>query len=397
MNKFVLGIMYWIKYKLVITLRLLLMNRMTLLLLSCILSLIVSELSYRLVVDGSIDKNSLYSVSTTGNQYNFYQFDPLLGWSNKPDVWGIYKRDEFAYKVSINSYGMRQKSISKIKKKGIYRIAILGDSFVWGIGVDNDHRVTESLERILPRTEVLNFGVSGYSPIQYLLMIDSVIAFQPNLIIMIFCLGNDYEDNVYFERYGHYKPYAILENNELRIEGYPLPNVKKYVVGTRKSIYGSRFLADLQNAIVKLFIKQKGLIGFNNELIFKDSNHLTKTEIELKMKAISINEILISKIYKILKNNSIGFIVADAPTKREYYDPLNNENRVFRSIEIELEKTCNRIGVQFIPNISSLDGHDFWEKDQHWNYEGNRKIAFNIKSYLLNTEYYKMMINKKKK
>jgi len=79
-------------------------------------------------------------------------------------VTGTYKREEFEYTISINRYGMRQHPVSTKRKAGDYSIAVLGDSFVWGIGVADEDRFTEFLERELPGTEVLNFGVSGYGP-----------------------------------------------------------------------------------------------------------------------------------------------------------------------------------------------------------------------------------------
>lgn len=59
----------------------------------------------------------------------------------------------------------------------------------------------------------MNFGVSGYAPIQYFLTIDRVIRFSPALVIIAICLDNDFVDNVFYERYGYYEPYALLSES----------------------------------------------------------------------------------------------------------------------------------------------------------------------------------------
>jgi lysophospholipase L1-like esterase len=65
-------------------------------------------------------------------------------------VSGVFKRAEFSYRISLNDLGMRQKAVSKEKAAGTFRIVALGDSFLWGIGVQSDdERVSEVLQRKL--------------------------------------------------------------------------------------------------------------------------------------------------------------------------------------------------------------------------------------------------------
>ena len=75
------------------------------------------------------DPGQNYSVAPTGNQYEFYQFDKLLGWKNSPGAHGIFQRDEFRYEISINRYGMRQKEVDMKPGPDVFRVAFLGDSY----------------------------------------------------------------------------------------------------------------------------------------------------------------------------------------------------------------------------------------------------------------------------
>src|ERR1017187_8554500 len=121
-------------------------------------------------------------VLAMGNQYVFYHFDPVLGWDNLPNMQGQFSRSEFSYPVKINSNGLWDAEI-KPKQPGEFRVAVLGDSFTWGLGVAYGGRFTEVAEALEPKINVLNFGVSGYSPIQYLFQLDKVFALKPDYIV----------------------------------------------------------------------------------------------------------------------------------------------------------------------------------------------------------------------
>ena len=71
-----------------------------------------------------------------------------------------------------NEYGYRGPARAPEKPEGVFRIAALGDSFVYGQGVPANDAVSAQLERKLsdqlPGVEVLNFGVPGYNMEEYL-------------------------------------------------------------------------------------------------------------------------------------------------------------------------------------------------------------------------------------
>jgi len=283
---------------------------------------------------------------------------------------------------------MRQHPVKKRKAAGTYRIAVLGDSFVWGIGIDDKRRLTELIGGMLPHVEVLNFGTSGYGPVQYLEMINNLVEFQPDLVILVFCLGNDFSDNVLYQRYGYYKPYAVVSEDEhLFIKGYPLPNIKKFGFEKVVTFFGSKLLGELRNQYLLANLEQKGLIGFSEELLYTENNDLSYTQKKLKAEAIRINEAILSDISKNLKKNNIRFIVSSAPTKREYSKQRNGHDGYYLSVERELQQSTSNLGIAFIPNVHKLNGFDFWIKDGHWNPSGHRKMALSIASYILDNNY----------
>ncbi len=347
--------------------------------LSSLISLGLVELGLRL---SDAYGGQAYSVNPTGSQYKFYRFDPVLGWANAPGMQGIYERDEFRFPIRVNAFGMRDAEVER-EPGAKRRIAVLGDSFTWGIGVADDDRFTEALERARG-VEVLNFGVAGYAPIQYSLMIDSVLAFRPEVVVVAFCLANDFADNVYFERYGYYKPYADFDpSGALVIRGHPLPDIDDF--GFRERAEGFLLARILGKAISNGFLlpEQAGLVGFQSDWIY-DPTSLRPEDKALADRAIRINEALLARIRDAVRGAGATLVLLPVPTKCEYSARCRRggEVRVREVAHRVLAETAVRLGVPFVPTLDVLELSDFWEKDGHWRPSGHARIAERLGSFL---------------
>lgn len=128
-----------------------------------------------------------------------YAPDVPAGYRLNPGFAGrISNRVEFDTRVAINRDGLRGSEIG-LKRPGRMRILVLGDSFVFGVGVDEPQSYPRRLEAILRQggidAEVLNAGVPGYG------FTEAVDWFErhgtglaPDLILLTAFLGNDFED-----------------------------------------------------------------------------------------------------------------------------------------------------------------------------------------------------------
>ncbi len=103
--------------------------------------------------------------------------------------------------VQTNSFGLRGPEIPVEKPRGVYRIAVLGDSWAFGWGVGQEKAFPAVLERLLqqaagpdaPRYEVLNFSVPAYDTLQQLAVLRRrVLRFEPDLVLIAFNI-NDVE------------------------------------------------------------------------------------------------------------------------------------------------------------------------------------------------------------
>lgn len=87
--------------------------------------------------------------------------------------------------VTTNSDGFREREFDA-KPAGGYRIAVVGDSFAFGNGINADQRFSAHLQQALsPRVEVLNFGVAGANTPEHVGLIhDRLPVIAPDFILV---------------------------------------------------------------------------------------------------------------------------------------------------------------------------------------------------------------------
>lgn len=164
------------------------------------------EIAVRLLLPAPIDLLQL-SEFVESERGKFAQYDQTLGWTGKPDVTGDFQWVDTSHQVVQNRYGFRgtehQQGTSERR-----RILVLGDSFVWGFGVEEDEIFTSVMEQSAGgNLEVVNCGVSGYGNDQeYLLWKEHGWKWQPDEVVLVITPYTDIVDNLFPTRYGYAKP-----------------------------------------------------------------------------------------------------------------------------------------------------------------------------------------------
>ena len=101
------------------------------------------------------------------------------------------------YNVRTNNLGLRGKDITQKKPEGTKRILILGDSFTFGLYVNNSETYPALLEKMYVedghKVEVINAGFAdGWSPDEhYAWLVNEGLKFEPDVIVYGFYIGND--------------------------------------------------------------------------------------------------------------------------------------------------------------------------------------------------------------
>lgn len=96
--------------------------------------------------------------------------------------------------VHENSAGFRGRPFTPVKPAGVYRIAIVGDSFTYGNGVRQEDRYSDLLQGQLPsHVEVLNFGVAGANTPEHRQLIQHLLPDVHPDFILVQWFVNDVE------------------------------------------------------------------------------------------------------------------------------------------------------------------------------------------------------------
>jgi hypothetical protein len=141
-----------------------------------------------------------------------YAPSPTRGWKPLPHLditWRVpaYEGgDPGPVHIRTDANGFRMGREVGPKAKGVFRIALLGDSFTFGASVHEEHLYANVLERALRgRTsapvEVVNLGVPGYGVHQeHATLLDQGFQVDPDLVVVALYLGNDLQETLGLHR-----------------------------------------------------------------------------------------------------------------------------------------------------------------------------------------------------
>lgn len=155
-----------------------------------------------------------------------YAPDPICGVRLRPGFRGVWNQEGRRH-IVVNSYGFQHGSRTPGKPPGVFRVAVLGDSFVEAFQVEPENDLCAVLEDALQdceaiedrRVEALNFGVSGYGTAQSLLMLKHYVwEYEPDVVVLAFFAGNDVRNNSATLETDKARPFYHLENGQLVLD-----------------------------------------------------------------------------------------------------------------------------------------------------------------------------------
>jgi len=191
------------------------------------LTLICVEVLVR-VFWGKLNRETVIPLSLKTHRYTA---NPLMGYELVPG--SVSFEDNAWYR--INKDGLRDRDYAVAKPEGTFRIAAIGDSVTFGLGLELENTWPKQLEQELqktdPRVEVINFGVMGYNTPQEAERIqDKVLKYSPDLIL----IGYSLNDIGIFSRerrvLGTYKGYDSFLTTGNGFVDRLLPHSKTYML-----------------------------------------------------------------------------------------------------------------------------------------------------------------------
>lgn len=137
--------------------------------------------------------------------------------------------------VRTNSHGMRGPETTLEKPADVYRIALMGDSFAFGWGVEEKESFATLLGEYLnqaggihgKKVEILNFGVPGYSTFQETALFQNFASkFSPDAVLVFF-VDNDFGLPFFIRNIGSITNEMITNNNFSKGASSDDPEVQK--------------------------------------------------------------------------------------------------------------------------------------------------------------------------
>ena len=303
--------------------------------------------------------------------------------------------------VVFNSLGFRQhREFNKNKKAGTIRIGFFGDSYTSNMRIPAQYSFTEPLDYLLNKTgqdfELLNFGVDGYGTDQiYLQYLQEGVNLDLDLIFYIYCnndLRNIRENNLFY----------LDDKGELKFREYKEFNILTTLL---RKLYLTYLVIDFSN---RYGVQLEKKVGFLPEKNIEGVGRLLREKLEnIKDSPKLLNW---QKMFHNPKFNQIEQDFAKGSTNKSVKKTLD----LFLKIIAELNKDSLENGAKFfiatLPTsggarmhklltdngFQSLNFHEkfstFYQgreyrfnKDGHWNEEGNKFAAIELFKFLTNS------------
>lgn len=134
------------------------------------------------------------NIDVQRNPNTMFVPDEYLGYADRPGSYAVRLRDNttgrmHAFHVTIDSLGNRITSLSPERHAGQPGIWILGDSFTYGWGNNDETTFPFFLQEFLPDFQVVNFGGNGYGNVQGYLQLKRSLEetkLPPAIIVVVY-------------------------------------------------------------------------------------------------------------------------------------------------------------------------------------------------------------------
>jgi lysophospholipase L1-like esterase len=289
-----------------------------------------------------------------------YVIDPGYGVrANQPNVrTRHYVPGDYDVAISTNSAGMRGPREYPVERvPGKRRILVLGDSFTFGYGVNDDEVVSAVLEDLLNErasasAEVLNLAVSGFGQAEELVTWENRgKAYRPDVVVL-FYFENDIGNN------------AVSRLYQPGPDGLPVRTGADFLPGSslQERLFAfppTRWLFEhseawnlvrnrLSSLVQRSLLRQQGLESYSDGS--SDAVELTRA---------------------LLRG-----LVADirAAGARPVLFVIPDSRRLDSNLPLT-ERELTALGVTVVDGRGFLTREDYYARDSHWRPSGHRKAA----------------------
>jgi hypothetical protein len=317
------------------------------------IAFIVSSLLFCAVLVEIMLRLGFREQAVSGIYSERYAFSPfqLTAYRHTPGYRGsVFRPGVFDTSVEISQFGLRQNNVEE--QQGLSsRLLLLGDSFTFGLGVEEDETFATLLQfKLNPfGIGVVNGGQSGFSILQEVAWGRYVAdKLTPDIVVLCAFLSNDIRDD-----------YRGFENVTVK-NGYRTYGTSRGSNALTDFLYSRSYLYRFTSSRVKKILR--------NHPDFHPGSTLTQSTEETM--APTLEGLLSFKGY--LKRRNIRFGVFLVPSRR-------GETAFDMPLKVWLQE-------QDIPVLDGMaqdfDEGDYFIGDDHWNAQGHRKAAAHLSHFV---------------
>ena len=290
-------------------------------------------------------------------------------------------------KVTVNAFGFNDKDHNPKKDKNTVRLAVIGDSFVFGVverRLNFTALIQERADRSGKKIEVLNMGIPAAGPRQYLGLINKDASqMEADIACVVFFIGNDtlqshpdFETRIFAgsTRDVLAKPYLmglsskyILSYRTLRATTRQLR--ERFRPPQENGSFTKESFLDIETE--RAAVSEKTLAGFMRTCYASSIELLKKMDIAAKKRGMTFFVVLAPDEFQV--NAALQQdIVKRSQMKVDQYDFLQPQRQMVRDLE-----GAGIVVLDLLPHYLA-DGEKrsyYIPRDTHWNEAGNRLAA----------------------
>lgn len=301
--------------------------------------------------------------------------------------WFVPATKEYKVWVEINSHGWPDVEHSYEKPEGIYRIVILGDSFVENTQMPFEKRFFRQLQENLGgKYEVIATGRGNTGTAQqYLILKNYSLKYKPDLVIQMFLTANDIKNNSPELQKDPYLPYFEIDGNG-NLKEVPHRKRSERTLSNLKETLKNLRIVEVLLSVRQRYLEEKGAsqIGYPIDYHIYDRQYSSEYQ-----KAWEVTKKLILESKSEAEKSGAQYIFISLPNNEQVnskvqealfkkYPKAKEANLDFEKPDRILSEFCTENEIkcyfmlpyfkEFVKNNPNTTTHNFYEG--HWDQTG---------------------------
>ena len=307
--------------------------------------------------------------------------NPTFGYLFRPHFSGRIDRGDLDFTFHTDEYGFRNPSPWPKQAD----IVVVGDSIVFSYGVDDQQAWPRLLAKALPVNAIINLGIPGFGPQQYLRLLESFgLKLHPKLVLFMLFPGNDLKDAVSFRGW-------LDAKTDLTYQEWQRGGGRPDRSGSwRQLLEASRLVTFLRGARKSLTSAvADSTIDFGDGRRVQLVPTIFRSEIDMAHPGDPAFELVMATIERArdaTREHGSHLLVLLMPTKEEVYLPRIGEPAL--PLVESFREALDGRGICFIDLSTDFEAHSrdaaplFFGVDGHPNADGYRLIALVVADHL---------------